>query len=587
MTDIRIIVPAAVPSGNMSWTKPTILANGDAITTEVTGYKIYSKSGSYSLHSTISDEDTLSASVPAGTYAVAATFSGGQTALSDPITLPVYVSPGTTRVVGTGETYPATLTGIQDAIDDSSAGDVVQLRGETFNLSVTAGVQITVAVSGTANDPIIIESFPDERAIINGPGSASVWQTHVDENPGTNSNGGSETGIQITGDYIHLKNLDIVYFTDGCVVVRSSTGVRIEGVYAINWGRSARIAIRAQPSNADDEINGFIMRYCRAEFSRLGVGIGLAPVTTAAETADLNQPRIERCISSWNGYEEDFVLTNAQGTGGNSGGGIESVFLHPAQGGTDPHPVKGCVCKESIFYHNADDSLHVSAGPDYLLLNNTMMEGGPMGNRGIKMKNPAFGDHTQIGNIAYNHRVSPSTSGRGFECRMEDGELIQWNNSAIDNDTLGWEYNFTTAPLPAGPFVSRNSNIGYLNDDNQMESPNGTDFTTINNITAADPQLEDAQPTTSLPVHDDTDPFAVQTAWREAFFDLRKDFMPASVSIALDNGNSDSSIHTATAADDATTPADPEADKLAWFGTDPDIGAQQRRFMDPPVLSAS
>lgn len=133
-------------------------------------------------------------------------------------------SPPTNMLVGEGNTYYVSKTGndnnsgtlsspwltIKYAIQNLSFGDTLYIRDgiyqESFNISA----------NGTATSPITIESYPNETAIIDG----NNWAF-----PGT---GGFL--IDVSGNYIHLSNLEIRYSGYGGVLVDGSYNI-VDNVY--------------------------------------------------------------------------------------------------------------------------------------------------------------------------------------------------------------------------------------------------------------------------------------------------------------------------------------------------------------------
>jgi len=106
------------------------------------------------------------------------------------------------------QTSPCTMN---TAISGARAGDVVFLRGGTYSLSSAFRVQ----VSGTSSNPLIIESYPGERAVIDG--------NYIDE-----------TRFSILSNYVHLRNLDVTRMTrSGGVYVGGNYNL-MEGVHAYN-----------------------------------------------------------------------------------------------------------------------------------------------------------------------------------------------------------------------------------------------------------------------------------------------------------------------------------------------------------------
>ncbi len=104
---------------------------------------------------------------------------------------------------------------IQTAFSQLAAGDVLFLRGGEYALEHG----LSVDVSGTASQPIIIESYPGEQAILNG--NETIDTLKADPFSG-------ESGIRIRYDYVFVRKLEIQQM--------GSTGIKISGSHNIVEG---------------------------------------------------------------------------------------------------------------------------------------------------------------------------------------------------------------------------------------------------------------------------------------------------------------------------------------------------------------
>ncbi len=102
---------------------------------------------------------------------------------------------------------------IQSAVNSANAGDTVQIRGGTYNESVS------ISRSGTASAPIKIMGYPGERPVIDGQ----------------NVRG---TGISISGSYITVSNLKITNHIGHDVDVDRSSFVTLENLEVYVTGRA-------------------------------------------------------------------------------------------------------------------------------------------------------------------------------------------------------------------------------------------------------------------------------------------------------------------------------------------------------------
>ncbi len=89
-----------------------------------------------------------------------------------------------------------------------AAGDTIYMRGGTYTYTQTQNL----AKSGTATDTIRIYAFPGEQPMLS-------WATWAP----SNGDRGAARGLYVTGDYYHIKGLDIGYAPDN--------GMKLEGCH--------------------------------------------------------------------------------------------------------------------------------------------------------------------------------------------------------------------------------------------------------------------------------------------------------------------------------------------------------------------
>lgn len=99
---------------------------------------------------------------------------------------------------------------IWSAISKAKAGSVVFLRGGTYPVSR----HVRFETSGTATAPIIFESYPGERAVLDGGQHAR----------------GTDIHIRILGKYIHLRGIEIKNMPRQGIVIFGSNNV-LDGVH--------------------------------------------------------------------------------------------------------------------------------------------------------------------------------------------------------------------------------------------------------------------------------------------------------------------------------------------------------------------
>lgn len=105
------------------------------------------------------------------------------------------------------------------AISKLKAGDVLFLRGGVYDVSNT--LLSLRKNSGTADAPIIIESYPGERAVLDGGGKGKITSGIY---------AGDPVGLRINhgADHIYIRKIDFTNFYKQALVITSSYNV-VEG----------------------------------------------------------------------------------------------------------------------------------------------------------------------------------------------------------------------------------------------------------------------------------------------------------------------------------------------------------------------
>ncbi|ADV46072.1 immunoglobulin-like domain-containing protein [Nitratifractor salsuginis] len=98
----------------------------------------------------------------------------------------------------------------------NSEGGVLFLRGGIYPIPHA----ISISKKGTFDHPVIVESYPNERAILKGPfESIDYFREHLDER---------DRGVNIRGDYIRFRSIDVVNTGYEAIVVSGSHNI-VEG----------------------------------------------------------------------------------------------------------------------------------------------------------------------------------------------------------------------------------------------------------------------------------------------------------------------------------------------------------------------
>jgi Secretion system C-terminal sorting domain len=217
---------------------------------------------------------------------------------------------------------------IPKAISKVVAGDIIYLRGGTYNITT----KITVNKSGTAANRISLIAFPgDARPIINGSAMAA------------NS---SNRGMDLSGSYWYIKGIDIFKAGDNGMHISGSNNIidqcnfyenRDTGCQLSNGAANNQIvncdsyynrdstSATVKDGNADgfaaklDVGTGNSFKGCRAWQNSddgwdglLSTGLGYAPATT-----------YDSCWCFMNGYLKSGVASTGNGNGFKMGGNNE------------------------------------------------------------------------------------------------------------------------------------------------------------------------------------------------------------------------------------------------------------------------
>lgn len=394
---VLITAQSAMADTAISWTAPTTFPDGTSLSGgEITGYKVYLKTmGAYTLYSSESS-GTTSKSVPDGTYAVAATYSGGQTGLSDPVTVPDWTAalaaPEAANTVSTSDSRAA----IQAKLDALTAGGVLYFRGGTYSHSTTGagegGAFFHVDVDGSSGNLITVKNYPGELPVISGVG----W---VDEDVGP---AGQQDGlIRVDGDYIRVFGFKVQNSGGDGIRIRGSHCVIEECEVAHVWQFGILIG---QDGTAGTDINNGTVKGCYVHHCRQACALAFIPDNE--ENYNMDGWQILECIGSWSGYNADGTI-NIFG-GGNSDGFAVSKHCHDnyafdiIDGNITGrwNRMHNLTVANCIFFRNADDGVDQNAGEGTIFQGNIAFHNGPAAAKGFKMLRDIYETQTHQGNIA-------------------------------------------------------------------------------------------------------------------------------------------------------------------------------------------
>jgi hypothetical protein len=378
----------AESSWELEWTAPAHYANGTSLPPgAITGYKIYQKTeAGYQLHSSTADTKIQ---VPAGTFAVAASFSGGQTGLSDPVTLPTWDSllakPDASNTVSPANTRFE----IQAKIDALKPGQVLYLRGGEYKYT-ESGTMFDINSSGQDGNYVTIRNYPGEKPVLTGIG----WANENDV-PTV-----SQKLLTISGDYVRVFGLK-VHWSGGSGISINGNFCHVEECESCN-NYFTNINCGGDSMPGRNVVGGTIL-YCKAHHSRIGNGIFL--VCDDKENYNVDGWTIRRCLSFRNGFNEDNRI-NFFG-GGNSDGVGCTKYAHDnytfnfdwVENGR-ANRIRDFHVIQNILYNNADDGADTSSGEGTLFAGNFSAGNGPSGTKGFKQFRPHYETSSYLGNVA-------------------------------------------------------------------------------------------------------------------------------------------------------------------------------------------
>lgn len=92
-------------------------------------------------------------------------------------------------------------TAIRAAVNSALPGNTVAIHSGTYKHIDNTRNFLTVTVSGTASQPVVIEALRGHKVVFEGWGFEDI--------PGQTPNRDAEKIINITGDYVHIYNIEV------------------------------------------------------------------------------------------------------------------------------------------------------------------------------------------------------------------------------------------------------------------------------------------------------------------------------------------------------------------------------------------
>ena len=301
--------PIPFNTSPIDWTHQTTKTDGTSSAGFPTGSKIYQWDGdSFALYATITSPSTLTYDVEIGnTYAVATTFSGGQSALSEPVAM-----------VGTWRdaliaAYPPAAANTVSAVTSSSAvatkiaalnkltNPVLYVSDDDGNISWTTSnslgwIHVPVTINGDASNYITIMAKPGDTPVIHG---------HYPTASNT-----SQRLVTVYGDYIRIYGLTVESSARFGFDIRGSYADIRENIAQDNY--DSGFLLHYNDEDGDGYNRGNVLEYNISRFARVDPGISIS-FDGGATSAWLDDNVIQRNIVYRNGFDRSNVVTDPSG----------------------------------------------------------------------------------------------------------------------------------------------------------------------------------------------------------------------------------------------------------------------------------
>lgn len=393
----------------LSWLKPTHDTEGNALMPgDILSYDVfvYSDTGLSKLGS-VAGENNTSIMVSDGKYTVRAKHKDGElTALCEPVDSRNWLE--TLNPPTLLNTVSATMSraSLQSVIDAQVAGGVVYFRDidGDYHHELTSGILgdgifLTLAVNGTADNPITFINYPGETPVIRGIGWANEAVGPAGEQQGL---------LFVSGSHLRVSGFEITASGAEGLRVKGSNVLIQENHVHDNWGIGIMVGADGV---AGTDINGGVIAYNKCHHNRQGSGILFA--LEAGDNYNLDNWTVKRNICYRNGWNADNTM-NVFGGGNSDGIAVTKVAhddylpgeaLDPAVTGR-ANRIHNLSLFENICFRNGDDGYDVSSGLGTRWKGNVAFFNGPSGNKGFKILRNHYGDHTYVSNLTFS-RTNP------------------------------------------------------------------------------------------------------------------------------------------------------------------------------------
>jgi hypothetical protein len=386
-----LLITAICNADTISWTAPEATPAGSA--PAITGYEVWKRQGrEWQLDQSVSSATTTATVSPGvgnleGEFAVRALWSGGRTALSDPVFTNDWLQNLPTPDGSNTVNNTMSRAAIQAVLNAAQPGDVIYFDGgEYLHTTDDSMLQLggsTGAVDGQPGKHITIMPIPGETATFRG--NPSLTNDH--------------RCFSFTGDYWRIYGMTITEMGEEAIRGYSKGG-RIEENTIYNGWRTG-ITMGGGPTMTVCE--DMEARYNKCSYHQIQNGLSWGN-DYGATTRNF---RFIRNVSFKNGFDIATNRLNEFG-GGNSDGiaGAKGFMLAVTENenGFDAWDfpegtaVTGSVFHQNINFMNADDAMDLLPGHGASIVGNLAWGNTPSGQSAVKIVLDSYGKGTYIGN---------------------------------------------------------------------------------------------------------------------------------------------------------------------------------------------
>jgi len=329
-------------------------------------------------------------------------------------------------------------------------GDVLFLRGGIYDIPAA----LRPGSSGTADMPIIIESYPGETAVLTGHYAAPE---DVAADPDARTNG---IHLSHTISYIMVRKIEVQHMGWAGIAVYGSHNT-VEGCYAHNnmvsginlyggeWHEDAEDYVIPYPYGYNLVTDNMVVANSDVGLDANGGnsdGIAISSGRCNIIVHNTVYGNSDDGIDTWRSNDTlvEFNLVHDNGLGDGDGNGIK------AGGNLDPEATNGlrAVVRHNIVYDNRARGLDYNSGHEVVFQYNTSYHNGTVGVNG--------GEDTTV-----EYNIASENGSQDSQLGTNNSWNIQEHVNFVSTDPASPDF---LKPLPGSPFVAMGAYAGLAND---------------------------------------------------------------------------------------------------------------------------